>query len=250
MEVSSIKLDLNQKTSGRRLLYDGEIPGTRMYHLVLGAGREFVSEKDPMLLRVFFLVEGDATFCAQDQTHRFRERAVYLPMPEQELTILASEDTCLMELHWKLNPEDAEFLKKSGVTFPFTRIYSECPQYHEDVKSDKSVSRTILDHHQMPRIAMGSNQSYGPDQVGIHTHPLLDQYFFSFPENKVNLIINGEIVPFGGDTVLHIPLGSYHGVDVPADGQMHYIWIDFMADPKAIAFLDSIHTPTDEMKSL
>jgi len=41
--------------------------------------------------------------------------------------------------------------------------------------------------------------------------------------------------------LLHVPLGARHAVEIPKDGLMHYIWIDFLIDPGAMAFLDAEH---------
>lgn len=249
MEIPVIHFNCAE-IGGRKKLFDGEIKGTRVFHMSLKKGETFVSQGETHYLKVFFLVEGAVTFSSENTEHTFDERACYVPRPGLDARLVCLEDAALMELHWYLTEEDLAFVDASSTAYPFVQKYLECSQYHEDVKSDKSISRSIVEHHEMPRFAMGSNQSYGPDQVGIHAHPLLDQYFFSFPENKVDLLIDGERVPFGGNAMIHIPLGSHHGVDIPADGQMHYIWIDFLIDPAAVAFLDTIHRPTEEMKSL
>jgi len=91
---------------------------------------------------------------------------------------------------------------------------------------------------------MGSNESYGPDRVESHSHPPLDQFFFSFPENDVVLLIDDMKQPYGGNTLLHVPLGSNHGVEIPEGKKMHYMWIDSIVDPKGISYLDEVHKPT------
>jgi len=102
----------------------------------------------------------------------------------------------------------------------------------------------MIDHHALPGFCMGSNESYGPDLVGKHSHPLLDQFFFSFEDNEVELLIDDMMQPYGGNTLIHIPLGSDHGVSIPEGKKMHYVWIDFMVDAGAVAYLDEVHKKT------
>jgi hypothetical protein len=92
---------------------------------------------------------------------------------------------------------------------------------------------------------MGSVVSYGFDRVEPHSHPLIDQFFFSFPENDAELIIDDERKHYGGYTIVHIPLGSNHGVEVMKGRRMHYLWIDFMIDKRGAAYLDEVHTLTN-----
>ena len=102
----------------------------------------------------------------------------------------------------------------------------------------------------VPRFAMGSVESYGPDAVQPHAHPLLDQFFFSFPENHMTVLIDEERICLPGNTMLYIPLGSNHGVDVKDGEVMHYTWIDVMVDRKeSTAKLDKNHIPTGLMRS-
>ena len=124
------------------------------------------------------------------------------------------------------------------------QIYDDSEQYREDFKSPKTISRSIIGHHALPRFCMGSVESYGPDRVEPHAHPLLDQFFFSFSENDINLLIDDRVQPFGGTTIIYIPLGSTHGVDIPEGKKMHYLWIDFIIDPIGVEYLDKVHNPT------
>ena len=57
-------------------------------------------------------------------------------------------------------------------------------------------------------------------------------------------------IPMKGDTILYIPLGSNHGVEVTGDRHMHYMWIDFMPDNElGLARLEASHKPTGKWNS-
>jgi hypothetical protein len=97
---------------------------------------------------------------------------------------------------------------------------------------------------------MGSVETFGPACVKAPAHPMLDQYFFSFPENDAFITIEGEPYRMLGNQLLYIPLGALHGVDVVQKQHCHYMWIDFMVDETAMHRLDTSHIATGTMRTL
>lgn len=97
----------------------------------------------------------------------------------------------------------------------------------------------------VPRFAMGSVQTSGPDFIATHTHPMVDQYFFGLEENRCIALIDGKEVPFGGNTLLHIPLGADHGVKLEYHHVCHYLWIDFLLNEDGLEYMDQAHKIKD-----
>ena len=92
---------------------------------------------------------------------------------------------------------------------------------------------------------MGSVETYNIDAVKSHDHPMLDQFFFSFPENQMDVLIDYVPYHMDGCMLMYIPLGSIHGVDIKEGEHCHYMWIDFSPDNKlALQRLDSSHIAT------
>ena len=90
--------------------------------------------------------------------------------------------------------------------------------------------------------AMGSVETYGKDRIEQHSHPHLEQYFFSLAENNCIALIDDLQYPFGPNSVLHIPLGSNHGIHLDDEHSCHYLWIDFLLNEEALEYLDTAHT--------
>jgi len=241
MAVPYIKLDENREAGCKNLLFDQEVAGSKVYYHVLSSGEFFASEENGKTLRIFFHIEGKAVYRSQGQQQLFEERAVFVPHPDQRVLIQAKERTCILEIQWELLGSDKIFMEKAETKYPYVQVYSQCEKYYEDNGGNDITQRSIIDHHAMPRFAMGSNEAKGPDQMAEQSHPLVDQMFFSFPENKVVLIIDDERIVMEGNTLLHVTLGARHAVEIPKDGLMHYMWIDFLIDPGAMAFLDAAH---------
>ena len=84
---------------------------------------------------------------------------------------------------------------------------------------------------------MGTVQTIGPDEVGAHRHPMLEQLFVGLSSNKCTVYADDEQVEFSQYAVLHIPLGSMHSVAVDKGEFLYYVWIDFFLDSKGEEWL-------------
>lgn len=253
MKPESIKKEVLKAAGGARAsqpLLTGEIPGASVFHHRLPAGERLVSPALPGALRIFFLCEGSATFACGEQAVSYAEKATYVPALNAEIFISAQSDASVLEIQWAMNDKDLAEIAQTPPAFPITARYADAMQYRDPFKSEKTISRAMIPHRTLPRFAMGSVETYGDDLIGQHEHPLLDQFFFSFSENDMDLLLDDIVYPMGGDTLLHIPLGCNHGVSVKGNQVAHYIWIDFATDPeKANAYLDDVHKATGTHRS-
>ena len=239
------KLNLADTNRSSKLMLPGEIPGATVYHYVMLAGDTVQFVADPQFIRILFLCQGEVTFALGGHSWHYSQKAVFVPLPEQTTEVRVSRTAHLLEIRWALIDADRAELAGKAAEFPVTQMYMAAMQYRDPFKSEKTISRAILPHRTIPRFAMGSVETYADDLIGQHEHPLLDQFFFSFPENDMTLLIDDLQYPMGANTLLHIPLGSNHGVSVTRKQVAHYIWIDFIPDPeKGNAYLDDVHKPT------
>jgi len=184
-------------------------------------------------------------------TADFSERVTFVPAPEKDMTVTAANNVQLVQIVWDITEEDIKLRADYGTAFPLIQPYATAIQYVDPNKSPKTISRMMIPHKIIPRFAIGSVESYGYDYVKPHSHPMLDQFFFSFPENNMRLIINGEMIPMDGNVMVHIPLGADHGVEVTGTDHLHYMWIDFLPDNEAgLKRLDERHKPTGTVRDL
>ena len=235
-----------------RAMLSGEIPGAAVYHYSLPAGEKLCFEGQNGFIRIFFLCGGAATFSAEGKDFTYSEKAVFTAKPESKIQISILEEASLLEIRWELNDEDLAELAGSDA-FPFSEPYAEALQYRDPFKSETTISRAIIKQAMIPRFAMGSVEAKGDDLIGQHAHPLLDQFFFSFPENDMNLLIDCRIFPMKGNMLLHIPLGSNHGVLCLGEQKAHYLWIDCTSaadKTAAVDYLNEVHKPTGLKETL
>jgi hypothetical protein len=75
---------------------------------------------------------------------------------------------------------------------------------------------------------------------------MLDQLFFSFEDNDCTLLVDGSEFRYGGNCLLHIPLGSDHGVQADEGDVVNYLWLDFFENAQEMQYLVDVHTPVED----
>ena len=244
------QVDVSRREAAAVELCKGEIPGARPVHHTIPAGQTLKFAGNCGYYHILILIQGKASFTTAGRTDVYDTRLTYVPASDTDLTIVAETDVQILEIQWDIFPEDSEMLAEYRTEFPVRVPYQDSIQYVDRNKSPKTISRMMIPQRVIPRFSLGSVESYGYDLVKPHSHPMLDQFFFSFPENDMDVLIDGEHIPMGGNMILHIPLGADPGVDVTGDRHMHYMWIDFMPDNElALKRLDSSHIPTGTVRS-
>ncbi len=197
---------------------------------------------------IMVLVEGRVVFTTAGRDYPWAERVTFVPALDETMTVKAETNAQLLEIRWEMIESDYALIDEYRTVFPYQMSYALSKQYRDRNKSDKTISRIMLEQRNIPRFAMGSVESYGPDFVKSHDHPMLDQFFVSFPENDMFLLIDYEPYRMMGNEICHIPLGSNHGVDVTEKKHLHYMWIDFMVDDTSMKRLDTSHVATGVMR--
>lgn len=236
----------------RRQILAGEIPGASVLNYNFPGGTEECFEGGETFIRIFFLCSGSACFSTEGKSMFFDGKAVFTTLPDRAVTLKALSGISLLEIRWEMNELDLADLKESSA-FPFGMAYEDSPQYRDFFKSEKTISRSIIPQTMIPRFAMGSVETKADDLIGQHAHPLLDQFFFSFPENDALILIDSCIYPLGGNTLLHIPLGSNHGVIALDEQYVHYLWMDFTPQElkkQAVDYLNEVHKPTGKKERI
>ena len=220
-------------------LMDQEIDGTQVNCHVLPAGETVQFSACENFVRILFFCAGEVTV-EDTKTHRFTGRGVYIGKTDRPLTVAAQKDAKLLELCRWLEPEEFASVLHSK-DLPYCLAYADAHTYTEDCKSPKTTSRMLVPQRLIPRFAMGSVETYGTDLIAKHTHPMLEQFFFGLNENNCIALIDDVRYPFTGNMLLHIPLGSDHGVLLEETHACHYLWMDFLLNEEALRYMDEAH---------
>ena len=248
-EVKIIPLEADLTVTHSEELCVGAIKGATPVNHTIAKG-ESITLEPCGAYHILVLVAGTVRFTTGGKDYVWNERLTFIPDLEESVCMNAETDAQVLEIRWEMIESDYALIEeyRENTPFPYQVPYATATQYRDRNKSDKTISRKMIEQRHIPRFALGSVESYGPDFVKSHDHPMLDQFFVSFPENDMFLLIDYEPYRMRGNEICHIPLGSNHGVDVTERKHLHYMWIDFMVDDTAMARLDSSHKDTGVMR--
>ncbi len=221
-------------------LSDQEIQGSRVYcHWLEKDGN---ASWDPLTdsIRIFLLICGSVIFENDSVSFEAFKKGIFIGKPGAIVHVRCQADAQILELQRFVTEEEWDFLRDSH-QLPFFQNYEKAPRYREEGKSEKTINRMLIPQRIIPRFAMGSVETHGKDYVAKHRHPMLEQYFFSFQENNCSVLIDDKQYPYPGNTLLHIPLGSNHGISSEENQQIHYVWMDFLFGEEGLKYMDEVH---------
>jgi quercetin dioxygenase-like cupin family protein len=220
----------------------GAIEGLEVFLHSIEMGNSQTPKEREDACSVFLISSGNGIIKQKNNSFKINELALFVP-ERIPLFSLHSETEALrvIEFSFALKAEDAEDLEDFKSKLPYFVSYSDCKTYKEAIKSPKTVNRTLLPIGIVPRFSIGSVETSGPDEVGLHKHPMLEQLFLGLSGNDCIVQADGLEAKFGEHSLLHIPLGSEHGVKVEAGKKLHYIWIDLFRNREDMKWLSEMH---------
>lgn len=219
-----------------------EIKDIHIEHVAIKGGSTIVDSYRQGYKIIYLFIIGAGIVVAEEVSYEIVPESILLPNSVKRITIQAAKNNTLhyLRISSKLTDQDLVCLKgfpTENTRKVYFKEFENCQSYTESIKSPNTVSRTILPNKYIPRIAMGTVQTKGPDKVGAHEHPMLEQIFLGLSKNKCTVYADSAKVDFSQHSLLHIPLGSRHSVSVEEDEVMYYVWMDFFLDSKGEEWL-------------
>lgn len=241
MEI--IKENISKQTGRRCPVLKNEIQGMEIIVCTLPAGEKETVEPETDTAVAFIFTRGQGTCSQGEASFPVSETALFAPEHTIQAEITASSSTPLvfLELRIAVSEKDCSVFTESSAKYPFLKSWSTCETYKEKIKSEKTVNRMLLPEFTFPRLCIGAVQTTGPDTVGRHDHPMLEQLFFGLQDNRCRVLADDASAEFLENDLLHIPLGSSHGVEVDPGFELNYIWIDLFRDHSGMEYIASEH---------
>jgi hypothetical protein len=231
----------------RKLLLPGEIKGVETFFLELINGVSHVYITEEKKLRILLFLGGAGSIVQENLSIEVNEPCLFVSGLNSEISVTGGKKNLqALEIVMSLTAQDILDLNGREGRFPYYAAYSKCKKYNESIKSKKTISRMILPEDIVPRLCIGSVETTGPDQVAKHTHPMLEQLFLGLPGNDVRVMADSYEAGFREKNLLHIPLGSNHGVKVEEGKKLHYIWVDLFAHGSEMDYMKDNHILLDE----
>ncbi|MBN9662702.1 MAG: cupin domain-containing protein [Acidobacteria bacterium] len=214
-----------------RPVLTGEIRGVSTDQVFIVGPGQHVEPAHAKEAVVWLILEGKATMLAG--TSKYEVQGETIARAPQgvawQINVAQGEMLRAVRIRRELTADDLAELKKfpQNNAAPLVKKFSECTPYGEAIKSPKTVSRTLLPENYVPRMAVGTVETTGPDTVGRHKHPMLEQIFLGLKGNDITVLADEHSANLTEFSILHIPLGSNHGAEVAGGKKLHYIWMDF-----------------------
>ena len=256
-EIRLEKLETPASVPGQMLIrkvLPGAIPdATTEYITIVGPGR--YEESDHVGQEVVWLfLGGTGSLRVNDLVFELSEESIaYAPETwKWRIEVPKEEVLIALRITRRLSEEDRKDLADSAYATnnakPYVKTFKECIPYGESIKSRKTVSRTLLPADFIPRMSIGTVETSGPDQVGRHKHPMLEQLFLGLKSNNSTVTADEATTSFPPLSILHIPSGSMHGSQVQEGNKLYYVWMDFFSSREGQVWLKN-HKPITEEPS-
>ncbi|MDO7137496.1 cupin domain-containing protein [Algibacter lectus] len=238
-----MEMQENQQEQSKNILTD-EIDGVTTEHININSDITQKVDINDTHKTIYLFITGNATLTSGGKTYEIVPETIMLPNNVDDIEFKANENETLhylkiSVLQTELDIVDIKTFPKENVDTIYFKQFTDCESYTEPIKSPQTTSRTILPNKYIPRVAMGTVRTIGPDKVGAHVHGMLEQLFLGLTDNNSVVYADEAQVDFPEYSLLHIPRGSSHSVSVEADNEMYYVWMDFFVDKDGEAWLET-----------
>jgi len=232
-------------------IMEGEIKNVEVEHVAITNKDAIAYSFEDGYRSVYLFIKGTGDVVARNINYEIIPETIFLPNAIESITIKPANDDTLhyLKISCKLSAQDhldIQELPAENTQNVYCAKFTDCQSYSEAIKSQNTVSRTILSNEYIPRVAMGTVKTKGPDKVAAHEHPMLEQLFLGLSENNCIVCADDDQVDFPEHSILHIPLGSSHSVAVEKDEVLYYVWMDFFLDKKGEEWLKTHNVDADQ----
>lgn len=239
--------EISKNKINRKSVLQGEINGINTYYLELFKDKPYLIKPAQDSVSLYLITHGKGIITQGVRQFEANGLNLFVPSIMEEASVLADTgDFGMLEIVIRLTSAEYQLLKQKQNKLPYFVDYTRCRQYKEAIKSQKTISRMILPEDIIPRFCMGSVETCGPDKVGAHSHPMLEQLFYGLKGNDCIVKADGIKAAFKENILLHIPLGSRHGVDVEGGKFLNYIWMDLFRSQEDMEYIKENHIMKDK----
>ncbi len=252
--IPFVTLDMNTHANADnhcQSILENEISDIQLEHVAITHSNTIVDRSEDGVKAIYLFLKGSGDVKANNAYYEIVQETIFLPNAVEEITIRPASNTTLhyLKISCKLSTQDhIDFknLPEENTQNVYYAKFSDCQSYSEAIKSPNTVSRSILSNKYIPRVAMGTVQTTGPDNVAAHEHPMLEQLFLGLAENNCIVYADDDYIDFPEHSILHIPLGSSHSVSVKKEKTMSYVWMDFFLDKEGEEWLKTHNIDADQ----
>ena len=175
--IENLQTQLHENTQQySKSILENEIKDIHVAHIAITGENAIIDSSKEGYKTIYLFVKGAGNVIAANTNYEIVPETILLPNTVKNITIKTAKNDTLhyLKISSKLTAQDLLDLKEfpaENTQNVYYAKFTDCKSYTEPIKSPNTVSRTILPNKYIPRIAMGTVQTKGPDKVGAHEHP-------------------------------------------------------------------------------
>lgn len=208
-------------------------PGIRICKCCLKAGatRDMEVYAEDEKMQIFFFTGRTGVVKSGTAIYAIDDQAVFIPDFDRETVtfIAGADDLYFIRITGPMTEIDHRQMANCRYVLPrFVRL-RESIEYTERFTQEsgsKVVSHSIAAGRHLGRYTMGWNIGAGPDFIGQHTHPTLEQWYFVIDGSDFTYVAGGNKIPVREGDVSFTPHGTSHGSECSEDGYINYVWFE------------------------
>ena len=190
---------------------------------------EIFSEEDKM--QIFVFTGGCGIVRSGNRIFSIDEQSVFIPdFDREEVQICAGEEELrFIHIVGPMIDVDRRQMKHCHYILPRFVRFSESIRYTERFTQESGAKvwqHSVIAGRHLGRYTMGWVIGEGPDFVGQHVHPSLEQWYFMLDGADFIYHAGDKAIPVKEGDVSFTPHGTYHGSECTEDGFINYLWFE------------------------
>ena len=191
---------------------------------------EVYDEKDKMQI-FFFTKPGGGMLQVGKQLIPLKEQGVFVPdFDHDSLTITAGPESLeYIHIIGQMTEIDHRQMKNCRFVLPKMTYLSDSIEYTERFTQESGshvVSHSILAGRHLGRYTMGWNIGAGPDFIGQHIHPTIEQWYFMIDGSDFTYRAGDQNIHVEAGDISFTPHGTSHGSESDENGYINYVWFE------------------------
>ena len=190
---------------------------------------EIYSKYEKMQIFVFTTTGG--MIHVGNQFFAIDDQSVFIPDFDQDkIEIRAGEDElCFLHIQGPMIDVDRRQMLHCQYVLPRFVRFSDSILYTERF-TQESGSRiwqhSVIAGRHLGRYTMGWVIGPGPDFVGTHVHPKIDQWYFMLGGSDFTYTAGDNKIHVVEGDISYTPHGTPHGSECGSDGYINYLWFE------------------------
>lgn len=182
-------------------------------------------------MQIFTFASGLGIIKAGKKIFPIDEQSVFIPDFDQDKLEITAGDTDIEFIHITGTMNDTDRRQMSHCQYVLPRFvrFSEAIQYTERFTQEsgaKVKQHSVIAGRHLGRYTMGWVIGKGPDFVGQHTHPSLEQWYFMLQGADFTYDAGDRSIAVKEGDVSFTPHGTSHGSTCKEEGFINYVWFE------------------------